>query len=76
MNATLCHTTSPVPAVALQPQTPAPRPGLRSALDAVFLWHERAKSRRTLATLDDRMLRDLGIDQATARREAAQPFWR
>jgi uncharacterized protein YjiS (DUF1127 family) len=76
MNGSLCHTTSPVPAVSLRVQEPAFRVGLRRAVDTVLLWHERVKSRRTLAMLDDRMLRDVGIDNATARQESGQPFWR
>jgi uncharacterized protein YjiS (DUF1127 family) len=28
-----------------------------------------------LGALDDRMLRDIGIDRATAHREAGRPFW-
>jgi uncharacterized protein YjiS (DUF1127 family) len=47
-----------------------------SLVDQVMLWQERARSRRCLAALDDRMLRDIGIDRATAEREASQSFWR
>lgn len=38
-------------------------------------WRERARQRAILATLDDRMLRDVGIDRASASREAGKPFW-
>ncbi len=38
-------------------------------------WRERARQRAVLATLDDRMLRDVGIDRASASREAGKPFW-
>lgn len=76
MNGTLCHTTSSVPAVSLRSREPALRVHLRRAVDTVLLWHDRVKSRRTLAMLDDRMLRDVGIDQATARQESGAPFWR
>lgn len=72
MNGT-CH-ASAVPAVPLR--GPAIRPVLSRALDKVLCWHERLKSRRMLGSLDDRMLRDVGIDRATARREAETPFWR
>jgi uncharacterized protein YjiS (DUF1127 family) len=68
-------TTSALPSIALQSR-PAAKPALERAIDTVLLWHERMKSRRVLAALDDRMLRDVGIDQATARRESGMPFWR
>jgi uncharacterized protein YjiS (DUF1127 family) len=36
---------------------------------------EIARSRRQLAQLDERLLRDIGIDRATARFEADRGFW-
>jgi uncharacterized protein YjiS (DUF1127 family) len=39
-------------------------------------WHELARQRRTLRTLDDRMLKDIGVTRADAEREASRPFWR
>ena len=36
---------------------------------------ELARSRRQLARLDERLLRDIGIDRATARFEADRGFW-
>lgn len=74
MNGT-CN-TSILPSIALQPPRAAAKPALLRAVDTVLLWHERMKGRRVLASLDDRMLRDVGIDQATARRESSMPFWR
>ncbi len=44
--------------------------------DAVGEWQERAATRRRLASLDNRMLHDIGIDEATAATESAKPFWR
>lgn len=38
-------------------------------------WHERAHQRRALLTLDDRMLKDIGVSRAEAEREANKPFW-
>jgi uncharacterized protein YjiS (DUF1127 family) len=76
MSGTLCHTTSAIPAVALQRRPAVANMVLLRAVDAVLFWHERLKSRRMLASLDDRMLRDVGLDQATAQREADRPFWR
>ena len=36
---------------------------------------ELVKSRRQLAQLDERLLRDIGLDRATARFEATKGFW-
>ena len=36
---------------------------------------ELARSRRQLAQLDDRLLRDIGLDRATARLEVDRGFW-
>ena len=36
---------------------------------------ERLRQRRALERLDERLLRDVGIDRLTARREAGKPFW-
>ena len=36
---------------------------------------ELARSRRQLAQLDERLLRDIGLDRATARFEATKSFW-
>jgi uncharacterized protein YjiS (DUF1127 family) len=36
---------------------------------------EVRKSRRQLAELDDRLLRDIGLDRGTARFEASKGFW-
>lgn len=59
---------------------PGPAGGLRiaaqRALEHVFVWVALARSRRALAQLDERGLRDIGLDRATAADEAAKPFWR
>jgi uncharacterized protein YjiS (DUF1127 family) len=49
---------------------------LRSAIAVLKLWHERGRQRRTLAGLDDRCLRDLGITRYDAEVECRKPFWR
>jgi uncharacterized protein YjiS (DUF1127 family) len=38
-------------------------------------WHSIACERRTLASLDDAMLKDIGISRADVEREIAKPFW-
>jgi uncharacterized protein YjiS (DUF1127 family) len=38
-------------------------------------WQRRARSRRELAALSDRCLRDIGATRYDAYREARKPFW-
>ena len=49
---------------------------LQRAWAALALWTLRARSRRELMRLDDRLLADIGIGHIDARREARKPFWR
>ncbi|MBX9943260.1 MAG: DUF1127 domain-containing protein [Reyranella sp.] len=44
-------------------------------IETVMARAELARSRRQLAELDERLLRDIGLDRATARREADKGFW-
>jgi uncharacterized protein YjiS (DUF1127 family) len=44
-------------------------------VDTIMTRAELARSRRQLAQLDERLLRDIGLDRATARFEASKPFW-
>ena len=46
------------------------------ALALLGLWRERARTRRALAAIDPRSLRDAGIAPTQAAFEADQPFWR
>ena len=39
-------------------------------------WADTNRQRHDLAMLDDDLLRDIGIDRATAQVEAEKPFWR
>ncbi|MBR1144904.1 DUF1127 domain-containing protein [Bradyrhizobium sp. AUGA SZCCT0431] len=39
-------------------------------------WRHRSVARRELASLDERMLRDIGLDPGTVDYEASQSFWR
>ena len=43
---------------------------------AVSAWQRRAHDRAVLASLDDRMLRDIGYSRADVDRECAKPFWK
>lgn len=38
-------------------------------------WSERRRARQHLAHLDDHLLRDIGLDRLTARKEASRKFW-
>ena len=49
---------------------------LRRMVANVLLWRERALQRRHLALLDDRLLRDIGIDRKAAEEEVSRPFWK
>jgi uncharacterized protein YjiS (DUF1127 family) len=44
-------------------------------IDALMTRLELHRSRRQLAELDDRLLRDIGIDRARAHFEADRGFW-
>ena len=48
---------------------------IRKALVTLRTWHWRARTRRQLLTLGDRMLADIGVSRMDASREAAKPFW-
>jgi uncharacterized protein YjiS (DUF1127 family) len=44
-------------------------------VDHIMTRAELVRSRRQLAQLDDRLLRDIGLDRATARFEATRGYW-
>lgn len=44
-------------------------------LDQLVTWQQRHSERRYLLTLDERMLKDMGLSQADIEQEAAKPFW-
>ena len=44
-------------------------------IDNVMTRAELARSRRQLAQLDERLLRDIGLDRGKARFEASKGFW-
>jgi len=52
-------------------------PGALAAFGTmVHNWRQRAETRRQLAQLDARALKDLGIDPVDAHNESNKPFWR
>lgn len=72
-------TTSFASAAAPSARAPATAaPGGRS-IASLLAWAMRAyevgRQRRYLAALDDAALADIGTSRATARAEAARPFW-
>jgi uncharacterized protein YjiS (DUF1127 family) len=44
--------------------------------DLFLTWRERSRQRRQLQSLNDRMLRDLGLTRADVLAEGSKPFWR
>ena len=54
-----------------------PRTSLFGAiLNTLLIWQERAAQRHRLAHAEARLLRDMGLSDEDARREAGKPFWR
>ena len=48
---------------------------LMRSLDTLHIWQQRHHSRYDLLHLNDRLLKDIGINRADAEREAHKPFW-
>lgn len=71
MSAFCSSTESPATAIRQSGRHGA-RPGL---LKTLAEWRLRQRQRHQLSRLDDRMLRDIGLDRAAAMREADKPFW-
>jgi uncharacterized protein YjiS (DUF1127 family) len=71
------------PATATVAENGAKASGAAGALRAlarlvghVVSWDRRVRAGQMLASLDDRMLRDIGIDRATAESGSTASFWR
>lgn len=41
----------------------------------VTVWEQRRRTRVNLSYLDDRLLKDIGMDRPRAERECHRPFW-
>jgi uncharacterized protein YjiS (DUF1127 family) len=52
------------------------RRALNFARAAIQKWRLRSRERAELAKLDDRMLRDIGVNRGDVWREINKPFWR
>ncbi len=48
---------------------------LAHAILLLLRWQELARQRRALATMDDHMLKDIGLSRVDAQREAGRSFW-
>lgn len=44
-------------------------------LEIIVLWQDRVQQRQALSELNDRMLKDIGVSNVDAYREAQKPFW-
>lgn len=44
-------------------------------VDLIWRWNRRHTERRALMSLDDRMLRDIGVERALVLDEWSKPFW-
>jgi len=53
-----------------------PSPPNQALLDRLGAAWRRFRSRQRIVTLDDHMLKDIGISYADAEAEANKPFWR
>jgi uncharacterized protein YjiS (DUF1127 family) len=67
---------SSVPTLAAPHHGRALHAALGAAVSAISSWLERARMRRHLLMLDDRLLRDIGVTRQQVWTEAEKPFWR
>jgi uncharacterized protein YjiS (DUF1127 family) len=58
------------------PELSRPRGWLWALIIGLLKMEDRARQRRALARLDDRLLRDVGLSRADVEREYSRPFWR
>jgi uncharacterized protein YjiS (DUF1127 family) len=50
--------------------------GLLAFVETLLAWQDRARQRNTLAAMDDRLLRDIGLTRGDVEIEVQKPFWR
>ena len=50
--------------------------GVETVIDGFVTWQRRHKDRMHLMSLDDRLLRDIGISYVEVDKESSKPFWR
>ncbi len=61
---------------AMTAALPSLRHCTQKVLKVVGPWMDRSRQRRALASLDDRLLKDIGITRSQAEREIGKSFWR
>jgi uncharacterized protein YjiS (DUF1127 family) len=70
----------PAAAVPCRPVVAAPRAGWSLVLDLMVAtlreWRRRRVARCELASLDERTLRDIGLDRGVVDYEVSRSFWR
>ena len=49
---------------------------VQNVASRMMVWEKRMVERQNLAEMDDRILRDMGIDRMAATQEAEKPFWK
>ena len=49
---------------------------LARSVEYVLSWYRDRRDRRRLARLDDRMLRDIGVERGAVERDSTASFWR
>jgi uncharacterized protein YjiS (DUF1127 family) len=62
--------------VTLKPRQSYVLQAVVGVFEQLAVWQDRRRQRSTLARLDDRMLRDIGLTYADVEGEIAKPFWR
>lgn len=62
--------------VGMRPRRSFVLQAVAAAFEQLAVWQERRRQRFTLARLDDRMLRDIGLTYADVEGEISKPFWR
>ena len=45
-------------------------------VETLLAWRDRARQRRQLQTMSDRLLNDIGLTRADTEHEASKAFWR
>jgi uncharacterized protein YjiS (DUF1127 family) len=50
--------------------------GFERAVEELFTWQRRLADRRALESMDERMLRDIGVSRAEVYAETSKPFWK
>ena len=56
-------------------RTKAGRGLVTRLFDQLIEWLDRARQRRHLGELDDRLRRDIGLSRAEVENEVSRPFW-